>query len=189
MDTIQNSCENLDSLRLDCLISLWCRILAAINRHCCLFCRARTWLEGVQRRDLTTSPSRMKLVRICSDHFTRDMYNCPKNWKNSRLLESAIPKLLKQDLEDAKTPQDSEDAKTLEDNKDTIIMMNESCQVELLPIVTKVSCRSIGCQTPIHQNPDILRRKLYRAQARLRSQKLRSRKKQSELLHKYINVR
>lgn len=158
----------------------------ANDTHYSLLCRAIAWVEAVQRHDLRNSRSKWKQLRICSDHFTRDMYNSYDHWKNSRLLKSAIPKLLK---EDVGFP--SIDA-TPSDLNDGIAMIDKSCQTVEVQVVDQMTdtnelstrhFNSTACQTRMCQNPDTLRRKLVRVQSRLRVQKLRSKTTQSELFH------
>lgn len=158
----------------------------ANDPHYSLLCRAIAWVEAVQRHDLKNSRSKFKQLRICSDHFTRDMYNSSEHWKNSRLLKSAIPKLFKQDVVGFPSSEP-----TPSDPNDGIVMIDKSCQTVQLQVVDQMTdtnelsntrhFNSTACQTPMWQNPDTLRRKLIRVQNRLRVQKLRSKTTQGEL--------
>ena len=51
--------------------------------------RAEIWVKAIERPDLLQK--KLENLRICAQHFTDEMYNCPQSRMESNLRISAVP--------------------------------------------------------------------------------------------------
>lgn len=130
--------------------------------------RSKAWLLAIGREDLLDS----NLVnrRVCSDHFSPYMYNCPDNPQSSRLSISAIPSALRQDHQAASSTQNCRDV---------------GCQagsIGTTEATTSTDSYLVNSwsQTAPRHNPVKLLQKISALRSRLRGYKFRKTRKPSE---------
>ena len=147
--------------------------------------RAFAWLRAVQRSDLILNPSKLNNLRICSAHFTREMYNNNAgDYVHSRLLPSAIPSLSIVDIRYVVSTKRNADVKSNIDigcQTERTLLRDKMTQVESI-----VHSRTISTQTPKNQSLHHLKQQVIKMRKQLRSKKCRTKEKRRKLRSTYL---